>query len=270
MRVYALSDIHVDYDVNARWVEALSRADHQDDVLILAGDVSDSILRLGHCVESFARRFRKVFFVPGNHDVWVLRDRGVADSLRKFEIVQSTVASAGASTVAEVYAGVSFVPLLSWYDLSFGSPSTELMDSWMDFRACRWPPGWGPHEVTNHFLAMNDVRTALRGDVTISFSHFLPRIDVMPGFIGPHNRRIYPVLGSQRLGDQVLALGPDIHVYGHSHVNRSVVLDGIHYVNNAFAYPHEDYIAAKALRCIHSSDSSPGCEIAAARTRHEP
>jgi predicted phosphodiesterase len=256
MRVFALSDVHVDYDVNARWVESVSRTDHQDDVLILAGDVSDSILRLGHCLEAFARRFRKVFFVPGNHDLWVIRDRRVADSLHKFEVVQATAGSAGASTVAEVLNGIAFVPLLGWYDLSFGTPSPELMDSWMDFRACRWPEGWKAHDVASHFLAMNSVRAAPRGEVTISFSHFLPRIDVMPSFIGPANRRIYPVLGSLRLEQQLREIGPDIHVYGHSHVNRSVVLDGVQYVNNAFAYPHEELIAAKALRCVYASDAS--------------
>jgi hypothetical protein len=34
MRVFALSDIHVDYDVNAKWVADLSIAEYQDDALI--------------------------------------------------------------------------------------------------------------------------------------------------------------------------------------------------------------------------------------------
>ena len=41
MRIFALSDIHVDYDANAKWVEDLSVFDYQDDVLILAGDLTD-------------------------------------------------------------------------------------------------------------------------------------------------------------------------------------------------------------------------------------
>jgi len=265
MRVFAISDIHVDYDVNARWVESLSRADYQDDVLVLAGDVSDSVQRLGHCIESFARRFRKVFFVPGNHDLWVIRDPDVADSLRKFEIVNATARNAGAITAAEVVESVSFVPLLGWYDLSFGPLSQELLQIWMDFRACRWPQGWSVYDVASHFMAMNKPRAVSRSDVTISFSHFLPRIDLMPGFIGTSHRAIYPLLGSARLDQQLRECDPDIHVYGHSHVNRRVAIDGVLYVNNAFAYPHEEHIAAKALSCIHPAERSASARSVSTR-----
>jgi hypothetical protein len=39
-------------------------------------------------------------------------------------------------------------------------------------------------------------------------------------------------------------------VYGHSHINRSVRIDGVDYVNNAFGYPGEERIAARRLLCI--------------------
>lgn len=40
---------------------------------------------------------------------------------------------------------------------------------------------------------------------------------------------------------------PDIHVYGHSHINRNVRIDGIRYINNALGYPQESAIAARRL-----------------------
>jgi predicted phosphodiesterase len=43
MRVFALSDLHIDYEVNAGWVKSLSSVDYLDDVLILAGDISDKL-----------------------------------------------------------------------------------------------------------------------------------------------------------------------------------------------------------------------------------
>ena len=253
MRVFALSDIHVDFDVNARWVSALSSSDYQQDVLILAGDVSDSIERFEQCLSAFARRFKKVFFVPGNHDLWVIRDPQPMNSLDKFDLIKAVVARCGASTEAELINGVAFIPLLGWYDGSFGLPDTQLRETWMDFRACRWPQGWNDSMITEHFVGMNDWRHVGEGVVTISFSHFLPRIDVMPWFIPPDKRRIYPVLGTSRLERLVRDIRPDIHVYGHSHVNRDIVIDGINYINNAFAYPYEERIAAKALRCIYRS-----------------
>ena len=76
----------------------------------------------------------------------------------------------------------------------------------------------------------------------------------MPERIPEHKRRVYPVLGSEMLGEQVRELNPDIHVYGHSHVNRSVNLDGILYVNNAFACPQEARISRKNLHCVYEQD----------------
>ena len=51
MRVFAISDLHVDYDENDQWVAGLSTADYVDDLLILAGDVSDMPQRLGRTLE---------------------------------------------------------------------------------------------------------------------------------------------------------------------------------------------------------------------------
>ena len=64
---------------------------------------------------------------------------------------------------------------------------------------------------------------------------------------------LFPVLGTERLEARIRAIRPDIHVYGHSHLNRDMVLDGITYVNNAFGYPREGRIARKALHCIHET-----------------
>ncbi len=72
----------------------------------------------------------------------------------------------------------------------------------------------------------------------------------MPDSIPARKRFLYPVLGSRGLGDQVTQLNPDIHVYGHSHVNQSKTIAGIHYVNNAFGYPSETRISAKKLQCV--------------------
>ena len=145
---------------------------------------------------------------------------------------------------------VSIVPLLGWYDYSFGAPSQKLRDAWMDYRACRWPGGLDEEGITRAFTSQNELSFQAPGQVVISFSHFLPRIDVMPHFIPPEHRLVYPVLGSQVLEEQVRALRSQIHVYGHSHVNRQVTLDGVVYVNNALAYPTETRISARALKCV--------------------
>lgn len=251
MRVFAISDVHVDHEVNSKWVDSLSTSDFQQDVLILAGDISDSVRRLEHCFTRFARRFAKVLFVPGNHELWVVRDSPLMTSLQKHALVCNLAEQCGISMSPLHIGKLSILPMMSWYDFSFGVPSTHLTNVWMDFRACRWPLGFDENQATSHFLKMNAALSRKGDEFIISFSHFLPRIDVMPTRIPDSTRALYPVFGSARLGEQVRALKSNVHVYGHSHLNRRTVLDGTLYVNNAFAYPQETHISAKALACIY-------------------
>jgi predicted phosphodiesterase len=250
MRVFALSDLHIDYDENARWVANLSVTEYQADVLILAGDLTNLLRLLGWCLSALAKRFHKVLFVPGNHDLWVIREDPEKNSLQKFDDVCAVAKSSGVSMQVFCERDVSIVPLLAWYDYSFGEPSEELKSMWVDYRACRWPGGFTEKDVAEYFEALNPQQFSTGGKV-ITFSHFLPRIDLMPGFIPAAKKLLYPVLGSAQLDLQLRRFNPDIHVYGHSHFNRQVTIDGISYINNAFGYPNETRITSKRLVCIH-------------------
>jgi hypothetical protein len=182
--------------------------------------------------------------------LWVIRDGPDKSSLQKFDEVAAVVESSGASMQTFRADGVTIVPILSWYDYSFGEPSDELRAVWMDYRACRWPAGYSEKDVTAHFLALNDTFTPNGGKV-ITYSHFLPRLDLMPSYIPCVSRKLYPVLGSMRLDRELRALKSCLHVYGHSHVNRQMTIDGVTYINNAFGYPNETFITSKRLVCIH-------------------
>ena len=53
-------------------------------VLLVAGDVSDRLGIFETTMEQLADAFGLVFFVPGNHDLWVRRDGSEgSDSLSK-------------------------------------------------------------------------------------------------------------------------------------------------------------------------------------------
>ena len=251
MRVFALSDIHVDFSTNKQWIADLSASDYRDDVLLLGGDISDSVPLLVSCLNTLAARFARVLYVPGNHDLWVVRDGIHRTSIDKFHQLQDVIKSCGASMQLFHYNGLSVVPLLSWYDYSFGQPTQELREQWMDYHACRWPGHFTMPDIAEYFLQLNTDALDTANDTVISFSHFLPRIDLMPSYIPEKRRILYPILGSSRLEAQVRRLKPAIHVYGHSHVNRSVTIDGISYINNAFGYPQEITTTAKRLMCIH-------------------
>lgn len=253
MRVFAVSDVHVDYAENLDWVLQLSQQDYQEDILILAGDISDDMDLLAQVFESLNGKFKALLFVPGNHELWV-QNEGHDCSLEKFEAINSLATRHGVHTSLFEWGDISFVPLLSWYDFSFGDPDRHLKRAWRDFRACRWPAHLiDSNAVTEFFHQKNVSLLDTENKTVISYSHFLPRIDVMPDRIPAERRRVYPVLGSVGLGEQIKRLKPDIHVYGHSHVNQSIELDDIRFVNNAFAYPAESRISRKQLHCVYES-----------------
>ena len=253
MRVFAVSDIHVDYEENLNWILSLDNEEYANDILILAGDVTDKMPLLERVLVSLAASFKTVLFVPGNHELWVRKD-DFDCSLEKFEAITELCKSCSVYSDVFELLDISFVPFFSWYDFSFGEPDRHLRRAWRDFRECSWPEHLTEsQDVTDYFLKLNSPKLNIINKTVISFSHFLPRIDVMPAGIPVKRRNVYPVLGSGALGVQVQKLSPTIHVYGHSHVNQDIDLDGIRYVNNAFAYPSESQIARKQLKCIYES-----------------
>ena len=261
MRIFTVSDLHVDYPENLKWVFALPSDEFSQDVLILPGDVSDSLELLKSTFEALKSRFGEGLYVPGNHELWV--DGAEFEcSLEKFYAVMALCRASGVETKVFCAGKLSIVPLLSWYDFSFGEPCAYLKRAWRDFRACRWPAHLQTSaQVCEFFLQRNTAVLETVNEKIISFSHFLPRIDVMPSRIPEHRRRVYPVLGSAALDAQVKRLNSTMHIYGHSHVNQSVVIDDIHYINNAYAYPKEYRIARKRLHCVFDTEKEGDCLI---------
>jgi predicted phosphodiesterase len=251
MRVFAVSDVHVDYEANAQWIANLSSYDYQHDLLILAGDVTDNAVLLDWCLRTLVAKFRKVLFVPGNHDLWVIREPELKTSLDKYQDILAIAECSGASMSTHEERDLRIVPLLGWYDYSFGEPSERLRSAWMDYRACRWPPGYAERDVAAHFTQLNPGSRAATQSKVITFSHFLPRIDVMPAGVSAEHKLLYPVLGLDHLDRQLRDLGSSLHVYGHSHVNRAIHLDGVWYVNNALGYPNETWHTGRELSCIY-------------------
>jgi len=251
MRIFSVSDLHIDYPPNLHWLEQLSRKDYQDDLLILAGDISDSPKLLSRCFNTVVQCFKAVTYVPGNHDLWIIRDGNqFPDSWAKFSFIQQLANDCGVLMEPITLGSLSVIPLLGWYDYSFGQPSDQLSDVWMDYRACQWPDNQDDVDITSIFIQMNEKFISFRNDKVISFSHFLPRIDLMPSFIPLSKRYLYPVLGTSLLEKQIRLFKSDIHIYGHSHVNQNITLSDTLYINNAFGYPNESMITAKKLKLI--------------------
>ena len=130
-RLFVVSDIHSDYEANMEWCRALADGGRfLRDTLIVAGDVSHSLDVIRETLQVLVAAFDSVWFVPGNHDLWVWTTSigartnvvpGGEDSLSKLRQTMELCAELGVYT-APGYSpavGVIIVPLLAWHHLSW-------------------------------------------------------------------------------------------------------------------------------------------------------
>ena len=257
-RVFAVSDVHYDHAGAKEWAAALSRTAYRDDALIVAGDVGDTFNAVKYCLRAFRAVFRRVFYVPGNHDMWI-RPRGAhsdepamfADSVAKllalWQMCDELDVDVGPAMVSDA---VTVLPLDGWYHFSFDhhdpKPGSTLFDKF-----CKWPMAYD--DVSAFMVGLNEARlqivekhgvrpgTAARGDAgghkLISFSHFLPRKELpLPGVY-----EMAKASGCLALETQLRRAGSGMHIFGHTHINTVNEYGGVTYMQNAMGYgisPH--------------------------------
>lgn len=257
--IRCISDIHVDDDENRTWIESLP--ERPDDVLILAGDISDDLDKVRKVLRTLKSKYKEVLCVPGNHDLWLSRSENgdIADSVLKYHAFQATCSDEGVICRPLRVEGESrtccVVPLLSWHHKSFdtepditcwkGVPRIE--DAMVDFRRCKWPEPLGTEDegVARFFDGLNEDYLPLPdgagGDdmPIISFSHFVPRVE-----LNPEKRFLFlpclpKAVGSTFLGKRVEELGSAMHVFGHTHFGWDATIGGIRYLQAALGYSSE-------------------------------
>jgi hypothetical protein len=101
---------------------------------------------------------------------------------------------------------------------------------------------------------MNERRLHAYDGPVISFSHFLPRRDLLPGVERLRFKGLPKVAGCARLDAQIRSLNASVHIFGHSHISCDRVIDGVRYVQNPLRYPRERTDTAFPLKIIADSD----------------
>lgn len=260
VRLWAVSDIHTDSKENMSWVETLSDSKYLNDVLVVAGDISSNMILLETTLRVLVSKFSIVFFTPGNHDLWLEGD--YEDSLRKLSEIRRMCARIGVFTDAAKIGSTSkghgqvwVCPLLSWHHQSFDTepdlqgwdlPPVERVAA--DYDRCRFPRSLSMFDesVAKTVDAMNDreaARAALAGrkagEPLVTFSHFLPRIELLLEKRFLAVPQLPKMAGSRFLGERVQAMQPDVHIFGHTHFGWDAVHDGVRYIQAALAYPGE-------------------------------
>lgn len=282
-RIFAISDIHVDIPENLRLVNSWTDTDFKNDVLIVAGDVTDDLSLLKTVLTSLTQKFLKVCYVPGNHELWIRQVENTYchnNSIDKFHAILTLCDSIGVHTKpikVQCYNDTAawVVPIFSWY----AKPEDDLYNSlfvgrdtedaelsnkvWMDNHLCKWPVLEG--SVAQYFAKLNkDILTRDYDAPIISFSHFLPRVELIPASeedierVQDERKKLHlPQLdnpkaqgsqiqfnftrfaGCKTIEEQIRKIGSKVHLHGHQHRNRDRVIDEVRYVSFCLGYPRE-------------------------------
>ncbi|XP_057772659.1 uncharacterized protein LOC130992147 isoform X2 [Salvia miltiorrhiza] len=242
-RVYVVSDLHTDYSENMSWLNSLPNHNDGQNVLLVAGDVAETYQNFLVSMSILKEKFDRVFFVPGNHDLWLRRDKiDCLGSLDKLDKLLDACQKLGVETKPSIVDGLGIIPLYSWYH-----------EACKDYHVCKWPDELknGETSLALYFDSLNDENSGVVEDILkksthlISFSHFLPRQELCP----EKRMLFYPnlpkVIGSKYLEKRIRAIHgaegrlPACHVFGHTHFCWDAVLEGIRYIQAPLAYPRE-------------------------------
>ncbi|MFK7805631.1 MAG: metallophosphoesterase [Anaerolineae bacterium] len=246
MTIYAISDLHTDNKENRELIESLSKTNFKKDSLIVAGDISNNLTVIERTLQLLLDRFKHVFFTPGNHEFWVAKDD--QNSLGKFDQIISLCTDLGIHWQPKIIEGAWVIPLFSWYEKRFfpaGDDRAKELDGWGDYHLCKWP---GDEEnqasSTNfnpcdHFIDLNRQYIRPYNKPIISFTHFVPRLELIPPQKLLFFKSLPMVSGSTKIEEMVRTLGSKVHVFGHTHINVDRNIDGVRYLQNALRYPRE-------------------------------
>ena len=258
-RLFAISDVHSDHAENLKWLrETFSGGAFARDGLILAGDISSKMAVIRETLDLCAASFEHVSFVVGNHDLWRERDEPFGDSLEKRRAILDHCRKLGIHTRPAHFCGCVVAPVESWHHQSWdtepevtgwtGLPKAEQCMS--DYYRCTFPDlDMMTDQVADYFDALNDsggldgaiadLRGAHPGSPLVTFSHFVPRIDLVPEKRFLYVPALNKAVGSRPLGDRIGRLAPEAHVFGHTHFGWDATLDGTRYLQACLAYPSE-------------------------------
>jgi Calcineurin-like phosphoesterase len=131
MHLWAISDLHVDHAINREGLRQLPS--FGDDWLLIAGDVAESAELLTWALDELSVRFGKVFWTPGNHELWTRRDDPAGRGVERYNRLVDICRSRGCVTPDDPYEiwngpqdRIVIAPVFTLYDYSFRPPSVSL------------------------------------------------------------------------------------------------------------------------------------------------
>ncbi|XVS62569.1 metallophosphoesterase family protein [Actinosynnema sp. CA-299493] len=275
-RLLATSDLHVTYQQNRRFVDAI-RPHSPDDWLIVAGDVAEKFDDVEWALGVLRNRFAKVVWSPGNHELWTTKDdpaqsRGEVRYKQLVELCRSidVLTPEDEYAVFEGAGGpVAVAPLFTLYDYTFRPAGTTDKASALAVAQeagviCTdeyflhpdpYPSreAWCAARIEESERRLRAVDSSLR---TVLINHWPLVRD--PTFV-----LRYPEFalwcGTERTADWHLRFRAAVMVYGHLHIPRTIRKDGVRFDEVSLGYPREwqprGWTAAPLLDVLREGDA---------------
>ncbi|MDX2680499.1 metallophosphoesterase family protein [Streptomyces sp. NY05-11A] len=253
--VWAISDLHVSHKENSELVLRL-RPEHEDDWLIIAGDVGETVEHLEWTLDELGRYFSTLVWVPGNHELWTTRDdtdrsRGDLRYRRLVEVCRRR----GVLTPEDpfpVWEGsrepVVVAPLFLLYDYTFlpkgaNTPEQGLAAARASGVVCTDEYLLHPEPYASRAdwcaarLAETKPRLAeLGGARTVLVNHW-PLVRQSTRVL--RHPEFAQWCGTEATAEWHREFRAEAVVYGHLHLPRTTVYDGVRFEEVSVGYPHE-------------------------------
>jgi 3',5'-cyclic AMP phosphodiesterase CpdA len=255
-QLLAVSDLHVTHPENRRIVEQL-RPHSDADWLIVCGDVSEEIADFEWTLGLLIRRFARVVWVPGNHELWTTPGEPITlRGERRYRHLVEICRRIGALTPEDPYpvwdgqgGPLTIAPLFLLYDYSFGRniAATKEQALALAHRAgvvCSDEYLLHPDPYTSRdaWCRARVAHTERRlencdGDTPIVMVNHFPLID------DPTKVLLRPEFaqwcGTTRTADWHRRFKTAAVVYGHLHIPRTTWHDGVRFEEVSLGYPRE-------------------------------
>lgn len=259
-KLYALSDLHVRFPANRAVIERLTA--HPEDGLVLAGDIAEREEDLAWTLETLRKKFRALYWVPGNHELWTMPGetlRGEAKYARMVDVCRSF----GARTPDDpfdVWDGGgrprAIALVNAFYDYTF-APDDIAGDA---ARARAWAEEEGLRCADEDFLRPDPYGSMIERSAA-ACERSEARLREIPSELSSVLVNHYPLLrehavlpriprfsiwcGTRRTASWLALARAEVVVYGHLHIPITIWKDGVRFEEVSLGYPKQ-WIAERA------------------------